>query len=743
MKKGIYKALAASVLLLISGGAAQAADTLDTVYVDANKDQATLPGEYVKAEGSVGILGDKKVMETPFSVTNVSQKTLDLYLGPNEPLDKALVGVPSIRASGSVLHGDYSIRGFRTNGTSMYVNGVHGVMTQFNLPMYAMEGIDIVSGPNSMLGASGVQYESNTAGGIINARTKRAGETDFIKYKQTFSGKGSFGEYLDVSQRFGADRSWGVRLNTELLNGETAVDDANMKAKGVAINIDHKDKHSSTNFFANYRDLDIYNGIRWFKLANPGTNTQVGMDGNKVSIPVPGVTHLPSAPDGSKNYSADGTWKAGYGWFMTLNHEQYMSEDWTLFANFGYSRQKLNQNVSPYMSSYWITNDAGDYDYVQTNSATPQRSYYAQFGTKNKFETGAVKHEVILSADKAWRNRNGSSTVPGNRYMGGSNIYSHISNQLADAATIGYKTRPNNKTSIWGVSLLDSLSYGKWNAMIGIHKHEAKTKSWSTTSKSWGKTSKYDATCPTYSLSYAPNDQMLIYGNHSENFDMGTEAGTSYENAGEVLPPAKVKQNEIGIKYERNGVLYTLAYFDIDQANNVSERINGKNYLVQDGKVNHKGVELGVNGRLADKWYGMIGIAYMDARYKNMGTSNAFKNGVRESGQGLWSGSAALEYKASDDFSVIARATYTGTTPFYTVDYATSNATKNSKHLQAPAYMVYDLGFTYSTKINTTPVKFTAMCYNLFDKDYWTVARGDQVYLSTPRTFFLSAEFTL
>ena len=57
--------------------------------------------------------------------------------------------------------------------------------------------------------------------------------------------------------------------------------------------------------------------------------------------------------------------------------------------------------------------------------------------------------------------------------------------------------------------------------------------------------------------------------------------------------------------------------------------------------------------------------------------------------------------------------------------------------------MVYDLGVTYNTKINSTPVKLSAMCYNLLDKDYWTVARGDQVYLSTPRTFFVSAEFTL
>lgn len=743
----------ASVGFVMSASAEEAMQgNLDEIVVEGSRD--VLPGGMVNTKGSVGLLGDKEVMKTPFSVTNVSQKTMDLFLGPNEPLDKALVGVPSVRASGSVLHGDFSVRGFRTNGTAMYVNGVHGVMTQFNLPMYAMEGIDIVSGPNSMLGASGVQYESNTAGGIINARTKRAGDTDFIKYKQTFSGKGSFGEYLDVSQRLGQNREWGVRLNTELLNGETAVDEANMKAKGIAINIDHKDKHSSTNFFANYRDLDIYNGVRWFKLANKGsapTDSKTGkpsigtVDGTGLTKQIPGVNYLPSAPDGGKNYSAAGTWKAGYGWFMTLNHEQYMNDNWTLFANFGYSRQKLNQNVSPNMSSYWITDDAGNYDLIQTNSATPQRSYYAQLGTKNKFDTGALKHEVILSADKAWRNRDGSSAPLSPLYMGTANIYSGSMFQDADARMIYYTTRPNNKTSVWGVSLLDSINYGKWDAMLGVHKHAASAKSWNATSKSWGSETKSDATCPTYSLSYSPDDHVMIYGNHAENFDIGASAGSSYQNYGEVLPPTKVKQNEVGVKYQNKGAMYTLAYFDIDQANNVGKDVPGysKPFLVQDGKINHKGLELSVNGKLADKWYGMFGLAYLDAKYKNMGKGNEYKNGVRESGQGEWSASAALEYKADDNFSVIGRATYTGATPFYTVNYNSSTVTKDSKHLEAPSYMVYDLGVTYNTKINSTPVKLSAMCYNLLDKDYWTVARGDQVYLSTPRTFFVSAEFTL
>ena len=749
MLKSKKKALSVSVMLAILGmGYAATADAaeapkhsfeLEKIVVEAER---ALPGEMANASGTVGILGSKDAMKTPFSVTNVSQKTLDLFLGPNEPLDKALVGVPSIRASGSVLHGDYSVRGFRANGTSMYVNGVHGVMTQFNLPMYAMEGVDVVSGPNSMLGASGVQYESNTAGGIVNARTKRAGNEDFVKYKQTFSGKGSFGEYLDVSQRLGKDRAWGVRLNTELLNGETAVDDANMKAKGIAINIDHQGKHSNTNFFANYRDLDIYNGIRWFKLANPGTSTVTGISG-PVTRTIPGVTSVPSAPDGGRNYSAEGTWKAGYGWFATLNHEQHVNDNWTLFANFGYSRQKLNQNVSPNMSSYWITDDLGNYDYIQTNSATPQRSYYAQIGSRNKFTTGEVKHDVIISLDKAWRNRNGSTTVPGTRYLGQANIYTGLISQDANARVIGYTTNPNNKTSIWGASILDSIEFKKWNAMIGVHKHEANARSWSTGTKTYSSV-KSDATCPTYSLSYSPDEHFMIYGNHAENFDVGTAAGTGYQNAGEVLPPAKTKQNEIGVKYATNNGLFTLAYFDIDQASNISvDRGAAKPFLEQNGKVNHKGVELSYNGKLAKKWNAMIGVAYMDAKYKNMGAAAAYKNGQRESGQGKWSASAAIEYKADENFSVIGRATYTGSTPFYSVNYNSSTVTANSRHFNAPSYTVVDLGVTYNTKINRIPVKLSAMCYNLFDKDYWVVARGDQVYLSTPRTFFVSAEFKL
>lgn len=705
----------ASVGFVVSANAAEPVHNLDEVVVEGKSD--TFAGGLMNTSGTVGIMGEKKVMDTAFSVHNVSTKDLDLFMGSSEPLDRALAGVPSINPSGSALHGDFNIRGFRNNGNAFYVNGVNGMMTQFIVPTFAIDSIDIVSGPNSMLGTSMVVYEGDTAGGLLNLRTKKAADKDFIKYKQTFSGKAAFGEYLDISQRAGKNREWGVRLNFENLNGETSMDEANVKEKGVALNVDHKGSKSNTNLFATYTDKDIINGVRWFKLVTGG------------------VTHMPGKPDGSKNYSADGTWKAGYGWFATLNHEQQINKDWKVFVNGGYSRQKLNQNVSPNMSSYWIKNDAGDYDLFQTNSATPQRIYYAQIGSNNKFETGAVKHEVITSIDKEWRNRESTSNS-GNLTVGTGNVFTHIFNQTGNPRDITYTTRPNSHIAVWGASILDSIEVGKWNAMLGIHRHEGTARSYQTGTKTW-KTVKSANNCPTYSLGYKPNDKVMIYGNHAENFNLGVTAPKGTKNEDQVMDPAKTKQNEIGVKYLNHGNLLTLAYFDIDQS---SYMTNADNWYAADGKLNHKGFELSYAGKLAKKWNGNLALAWMDATYEN--NSAKWKNGLAETGIPKWRGSASLEYEADKNFNVLARATYTGSTPFFTVTDRTSTATAASTRLHAKPFMVYDLGVTYKTAIAKTPVKLTAMCYNLFDKDYWMVSRGDQVYVSAPRTFFMSAEFS-
>lgn len=158
-----------------------------------------------------------------------TEKSMDTFTGPDKPMDALLANSPSVRQSGSILHGDFFFRGFRTNGTNFYVNNVPGVFTQFNTPLYPIESLELISGPNVGIYGTGVQYETTNPGGIVSVKSKVAPDKGVFDYTQTISGRGLFGEYLDWGQRFGDKKEWGVRIMTENLNGRTSV-------KGTKIN---------------------------------------------------------------------------------------------------------------------------------------------------------------------------------------------------------------------------------------------------------------------------------------------------------------------------------------------------------------------------------------------------------------------------------------------------------------------------------------------------------------------------
>ena len=144
----------------------------------------------------------------------------------------------------------------------------------------------------------------------------------------------------------------------------------------------------------------------------------------------------------------------------------------------------------------------------------------------------------------------------------------------------------------------------------------------------------------------------------------------------------------------------------------------------------YKGVELSVNGKLADKWNIMGGLMYLDAVHNK--TTDGKYDGDRIAGASKWNGVLSMEYVADEDFSVIGRALYNGSSEI------------NNGKLKVPSYMTFDMGVQYKTKVNTVPVTLSAMCYNVFDKDYWQAQSGtNYLALANPRTFMVSAQFDL
>ena len=719
------KALAMSVLCAIASVgfvmSASAEETmtgqLNEVVVEGSKD--VLPGGMVSKEGTIGILGEKNTMDVPFQTVSVTEKTITTFGGPNQPLQSVLINNPSVRSVGTNLHNDFSIRGLKSTGTSVYVNGIPGLLTQFWAPTYFADEIQFISGPNSGITGIPSSYETSSAGGIVNFNSKKATDTPITRYKQTFSGKGSLGEYLDIGRRFGKDNEWGVRINTEWLDGKTAIDSQDIEAQGIFANIDHKDANSKSNLLMGYRHLNIEGGARWFTLKNAN------------GAPVNAITKVPSAPDASKNYGIPGLAKESEGYIFALNHEQKFSDDWKWFANAGYNHNKLMRNIIGASSNFVIINDAGDINNNLMSTQTVTKNYYAQVGINGKLNTGDVEHDITLALDKAWHSIKGAKNMYNDGSMGSvaGNLYSGIYgvNVWYPAIQPGL----SSKDQYWGASIADTMKYGKSQLLLGLHKHSASVDSYNKITEKVKSHVDSNAVCPTYGFIYKPIEQLSLYASHSENFDKGTVVSGTYQNSGDILDPAKTKQNEIGVKYENAGMITSLGLFEITQANNIAVSKPGftKDFLLQDGEAKYKGIELSVNGKIAPKWNVMGGLMYLNAEQNK--TAKGTNDGKAVNGVAKWNAVATLEYQANKDFSVIGRGVYVGKADIF------------NEKLQVPSHMTFDLGINYKTKINTTPVQLSAMCYNLTDKNYWDAHTGNGLILSSPRTFMLSAQFDI
>lgn len=683
---------------------------LEPVTVEGERaEERAEEGRFVARKGAVGILGEQDTMETPFTTTNIKRDTITSFGDPSQPLDSVLAVSPSVRATGSVLHNDFQLRGFRSNGSSSYVNGIPDMFTQFNAPLYVIESVDIVSGPNSGLSANGTHYESNAAGGMVNFVTKRAGKDDLTRLTLTNSGKSMMGAYFDLARRFGRNKDWGARIMAEKVDGETAVDGQKVKSASIYINLDHEGEKSKTNFFTGYRQNEVVGGQRWFKLGS-------------------GVTRFPSVPKASRNYAFDGMDKASYGWLMALNHEQKFSKDWKWFLNAGTMENKLNQNVMYRFSAITLLNDAGDFNLEQQQTTTPQKAHYVQLGVRGKLRAGRTEHDLTLAVDHAWRERSAAKAGSRVSNLGTGNIYTGIINQIRQPHT-DYEPYLANRTKTRGLSFADSITMNKWNVLLGIHYHSSDVTAYNQTGRTTSRTIA-SATTPTYALTYRPTDKISVYGSHAEYFESGTIVGSAYVNNNAVLPPAKTKQNEIGVKYANKDLLYSLALFDIEQANNIRVDRGGLAYLEQNGKLRHRGIELGISGKIAPKWSLAFGAAYMNAFYDK--TEGGRRDGVTEDGQPRWNGTLMAKYAADDKFSAFARMTYTG------------GAYILFEKFKSPATTVLDLGMTYRTKLGSVPTTFGLTVYNALNKEYWMVSRGDNnIYLSTPRTVALSMSMGL
>lgn len=146
-----------------------------------------------------------------------------------------------------------------------------------------------------------------------------------------------------------------------------------------------------------------------------------------------------------------------------------------------------------------------------------------------------------------------------------------------------------------------------------------------------------------------------------------------------------------------------------------------------DGETKYKGIEWTTAGTIGDKLDFIASIGFN--RYIWTRNSNPKLNGMTADGIPKWNGNLALAYHATDDLTVLGRASYIGKSHIGHGTYT------------APQYYRFDLGVKYESVMGHTPVTWSAMCYNVTNKKGWYSAdQGNQILAADPRTFVVSAE---
>ena len=118
------------------------------------------------------------------------------------------------------------------------------------------------------------------------------------------------------------------------------------------------------------------------------------------------------------------------------------------------------------------------------------------------------------------------------------------------------------------------------------------------------------------------------------------------------------------------------------------------------------------------------GITYIHDERVN--TVKHATDGWRVIGTPKWNAVLAAEYLPEPDTALIGRLRFT------------DSQLVNDRGVTSPSFTIFDLGIRHKTTINAAPVTLSAMCYNVFDKNYFTIDD-----LGEPRTFMVSAQFDL
>ena len=206
--------------------------------------------------GRIGMLGEQKAMDVPFSVIGYTSKLIqDQQAQTIAEVIGNDAGVQAVQGYGNFAE-TYRIRGFKLDGDDMTMGGLAGVVPRQVMDTQMLERVEVFKGANGLL--NGVA--SSGVGGMINLEPKRADDVPTTRVGVDYTADSQVGGSLDLGRRFGEDNQFGARVNLVHREGEGAVDNDRRRTTLGSLGLDYRGDRLRSSLDFGYQKKTFHGG---------------------------------------------------------------------------------------------------------------------------------------------------------------------------------------------------------------------------------------------------------------------------------------------------------------------------------------------------------------------------------------------------------------------------------------------------------------------------------------------------
>ena len=565
-----------------------AALNIDKVEVAAKRISDTKPVKgYQAKRSSTATKTDTPLIDVPQSVSVVTQEQMSDQ--SVQSMSDAVRYVPGVTASQG--EGNRDALNFRGSGVTtgdFYLDGMRDDVQTYR-DFYNTDRIEVLKGPNGMV------FGRGASGGAINRVSKEAGWDPVREIKVTYGAYNQKRTSIDIGN--GINDVAAFRLNAVYEESDSYRSGVNLKRYGV----------------------------------NP-TFTITPSDNTKITI---GAEYFKDQHIGDRGIPSIGT---------GLNNRPYRLEDYqTFYGNASLSPNEtetkalnamiehaFNDNLSIRNRTRYASYDKY-YQNVYADSAvsnnlfavgayrdtTDRKNFINQTDITYKINTGRFEHQLLAGMEVGTQKTTNARFIAGNseRISSGVSVLSPTY-----SLPINLSNTSRNQASeidIFALYVQDQIKISEqWQAIVGLRHDQLKTHYDNVKTSQTIEVSD-SLLSPRAGLIFKPIENLSIYGSYSLAYvPRAGDQLLSLTAITQSLQPEKFINKELGAKYDISPQLSLTAALYLLERKNVAmtDPLSTSQNIVIDGQET-KGAELGIAGKMTDRWSMFGGYSYQDAEF--------------------------------------------------------------------------------------------------------------------------------